>query len=266
MRVSLGEDTLDITMPANRFKGLENEPDDVPIMHSISVNALAHYGEIFGYSDVIDTVEALVRVKETEFEHGGEVVPVDPVSKENAWTQPLALLKHLEQAREDEALAALAEGTEKDPRSPRLRAALRVQAESARLGGEGRNKRAELQASLRWAFGCRDPDRAPTVVRGSGMTADPAPHTAECAVRRRIFSDEERCEIRAVVAPLLELLRRERAEYLHRWTSHESDPLGEAYDPAESEDIMQRLGREFSASSPRHRHNQHPRKGRTNGR
>ena len=87
-------------------------------VRQIAVAALASWSELLGVDDLDEVLDIITHVQDH-----GEPEP-DPVTGENVWTDAYTLLARREQSRETEVIKAREEGTQDDPRSPELRAAM----------------------------------------------------------------------------------------------------------------------------------------------
>lgn len=95
----------------------ESSPDG---LHTrvIPVEAVASWSELLGYDDPLDALEAIIHVQDH-----GEPDP-DPVTGENAWTEPFAALAERETAREASALQVQGHVRAQSLASPALQARL----------------------------------------------------------------------------------------------------------------------------------------------
>lgn len=100
MRVELTQDQDGNDMIACSY----HDDDGVLVEHRILIGTIATWRELLGIDDPVAVVEAYLYVQE----HGEP--PCDPETGRNAWTEPHALLRRREQARNAEAARAEADG------------------------------------------------------------------------------------------------------------------------------------------------------------
>lgn len=87
-------------------------------IREIPLAAIGSYGELLGYSCPWETIDALIKMQDTQ-----EPEP-DPETGENVWTDSFYLLKHRETARDKAYFQAEEEGTAVIPQSPTLRSSM----------------------------------------------------------------------------------------------------------------------------------------------
>lgn len=250
---------------------------------ALSLSAIASIGEILGYTDVIDVIDATAKVVQADV--------IDPETGENFWTEMKEILGFLEQAREDAAVPlvegrkaiqayreALESGAERgtlrrlarklpetpDKRSPELVGALAVYQKIREISGEvpmGECLVAQSQKRLRGLLGLPAPTRPPSSCRGADVTCEVEPSTEG---EGRTMSDDERQQVRdALIACYSDCgpecptdhfeerrteIKQRRRRYCHGLTSHEQDPLEpepeKPKEPPTTDDILARYRQE----------------------
>lgn len=186
--------------------------DGEQIDHFIEMPALATWGELLGYSHPDEVLAAILSA-------GPEPDP-DPETGKNVWTDAYTLLTAREKAREDEAQAAVEQGTRDDPRSPKLRASLAAyNAVHQPINGDecamDRTRRA-----AREALGCPEPS-AKCGALSRGQTYAVASVQSETG---------------SILTPeTLEHLGKVRSHFLHSLTgrTEEDNPIGDTPPPPE---------------------------------
>lgn len=190
--------------------------------HIIAPGAVASWSKLLGYTDVVDTVDAIVHVA-----RNGEP-PVDPATGENCWSEDFIALQFIEEAREAEAFRALVEGRRDDPRSPLLRATLAARA--ANLGAVGavserESLLAQCQSKARFALGVMDPQKVPSSSRRIRMTCEDEPQTDDCPVRERALRPEDRVKVKACLEAVTDAVPPEQEYFCHSLTGNEENPI-----------------------------------------
>lgn len=219
----------------------------------IPIEAISSWSELLGFTDAIDTLEAILRTRVS----GSHLGHVDPVTGENLWTEPYTVVSAIEEAREVEAFRVI-EGVETEARfrearsrrdAPEQLAALRrlrecgwedkrpmqercndaARAELMRLsGGEcdpSQTILAKCQQMARDRMGIPDPECAPSEDRGEVMTCDTTPHVEATRGKRKVLSDEDRRKCAEVLRPHLGEIEKARRRYCHSLTRFPVDPL-----------------------------------------
>lgn len=102
-------------------------------IHHFPLGAIAIWAELLDVTDIIEVVNAIIHK-----DNLGDAED-DDISGENAWTEVFNIKAHLESVRETEAEIAALEGKGSDPRSPKLRSAMKVRDELMKLSGGERN-------------------------------------------------------------------------------------------------------------------------------
>ena len=209
------------------------------------VGAVVGYGELLGYTDAIDALEAGVTYA------SGEV-------QELPCEEQYLIIAEREKAREEEAAkcveektaiaafdTAIREGCTReersrllrrlpetpDPRSAELRGALAARKKMDELSGSSKAEDcilAKAQAEARRKVGCCAPDKkAPTAAgRAMVMSADVEPHSVEEDGARHIFSPEQRRKLRDVLSPVMGEFAQAKKGFLHVLTLRTDDPFG----------------------------------------
>lgn len=191
-------------------------------LHIMNVAAIASWSKLLGYTDVVDTVEAIVHVA-----RNGEP-PACPVTGENAWTEDYLAVGHVESEREREAFQAREEGRRDDPRSPELRATLaarRANLEAVGATSERDSLTARCQQKARLALGVLDPVKPQSSSRRGRITCEEEPQTNDCEVRSRDFCPEDRRKVRECLADHVELIAVAQASFCHQLTPNEENPI-----------------------------------------
>lgn len=250
---------------------------------ALSLSAIASIGEILGYTDAIDIIDATAKVVRADV--------IDPETGENFWTEMREILGFLEQAREDAAMPvvtgreairayreALEAGADKatlrrlarnlpespDRRSPELVGALAVHQRIREISGEvpmGECLVARSQQRLRRLLGLPAPSKPPSSCRGADVTCEVEPSTEG---EGRTMTDEERQQVRdALIAcyedcgpdcPVNHMeerrteIQKRRRKYCHGLTTHERDPLEPEPEkpkaPPTADDVLARYRKE----------------------
>lgn len=224
---------------------------DEGLVHEIDSMALASWSELLGYTDLLDVLEAILRVRE-----GGSEPEPDPVTGENAWTESYAVLRHREQARESEAFRALEEGTRDDPRSPALRGALAARAAVMEpIGAESDHDSllARCRDKARGRMACACPTKVSICARPATMTVEDDEQTVENHGGQALLTKEDRTKAREVLEPFLPEIRRRKARFLHGLTGNPENPLRDdesddslepVEDPGDMETLIDRYRQE----------------------
>lgn len=182
---------------------------------AIHLAALVTWSELLGYTNLVDTlgaiIEAAIEQREPE--------PC-PVTGENAWTATYAALTLRENIREREALRALEEGKAEDPRSPALRAALAVRDQLPR-NAEGRAITDVIRVDTCNTLCLAVPTLKRSAVRGGSVRCSPDRE----ASRPCILSDEERAHAAVLLSGLVPELERIDHAFCHSLTDNAEDPL-----------------------------------------
>ena len=196
-------------------------------IREIPLEAIASYGELLGYADPMEALEAIIHIQDH-----GEPDPC-PETGENVWTDAYTLLSHREEEREKEAVNAKREGTADDPRSPKLRSALAAyNAVHVPIGG-GECVMDRCRREARGRLGIPDA----TVKPGAGSRMAPARLVSRMVsvkpLRETLLED--------AVQSRLDEVTRARTNFLHGLTSMPDNPLEEeeAPGPADTEDPLQ---------------------------
>lgn len=188
--------------------------------HRVDEDAIASWSELLGFSDVIDTLEAIVTVA-----LGAEPDP-DPATGENAWTAGFTMLEHRERARAVEAEKAVEEGTRDDPRSPKLRAA--QAARQAVLGATGAASDREcLLEKVREGSRSGLKVKRPNQARTAGRMSNPTCQTETQADGEGVFTQADREMVRAELAMIADHVGWRRGRFLHALSGAQEDLLYE---------------------------------------
>lgn len=191
------------------------DQDLQPLPHGreFFLSAVAAWSELLGIDDVGETIEAMIHVQDH-----GEPEP-DPETGENVWTDAYTLLTLREQSREQEAIKALEEGTQDDPRSPELRGALAAfnAVHQPIDGGE-----------------CAM-DRCRRVMRDRlGIVKEPTKKTAATSrlVSHKVnVTFDEVPPVKSLLEPMGPEIDFFRREFLHSLTGHDNNPLRDTTPP-----------------------------------
>ena len=232
---------------------LENLEEGVH--HAIHVGAVASWSELLGYADPVETLEAILKVREEELE------PEPDWSRggENVWTDAYTLLRHREQAREAEAFRAREEGTQDDPRSPLLRSTLAAYKAVHEPVGDGECVMDRCRRTARERMGLPEPSRkAGSNSRGKNVATERGKARATERIRAGGRSvgpgakavaeelDPNRLKIREAVDLCEDLIGPSTHRFLHSLTDNEEDPLAEPEPTPDSDeplrDIFQKYG------------------------
>lgn len=205
-------------------------------LYDMPLSAVAHWSEILGYSNAVDTVEVMHNL----------AMNGAPTEAAGAWQETLMVIGHRERAREEEAQKAIEEGLGGDPRSPALRGALAARRAVLGLTGATQDSDSVLlkcQYAARQQLGAPCPDGAPSSLRGQRTLCDPGAHTA---TGESLMCHEDREAIaRVLTAPLdpddqsenparcLDLIQLRREEFCHSQTGNPVDPLAPDPTPIE---------------------------------
>lgn len=253
-------DRIEFQRDGNIAMYLGTDENGVYRGRALSLSAIASIGEILGYTDAIDVIDATAKVVQADV--------IDPETGENFWTEMREILGFLEQAREDAAMPvvtgrdairayreALEAGADKatlrrlarnlpespDRRSPELVGALAVHQRIREISGEvpmGECLVAQSQKRLRGLLGLPAPTRPPSSCRGTEVSCEVAPSTEDAG---RTMSTEERQQVRDALqacypdcgpdCPTDHMeerraeIQKRRRRYCHGLTSHDRDPL-----------------------------------------
>lgn len=204
-------------------------------LYDMPLSAVAHWSEILGYSNAVDTVEVMHNL----------AMNGAPTEATGAWQETLMVIGHRERAREEEAQKAIEEGLGGDPRSPALRGALAARRAVLGLTGATQDSDSILlkcQYAARQQLGAPCPDSAPSSLRGQRTLCDPEPNTNGGGLMGR----SEREAIASVLAaPMdprsqsesaprhLDLIQLRREEFCHSQTGNPVDPLAPDPTPIE---------------------------------
>lgn len=182
-----------------------------PIEHGIPLAAIAAWRELLGIDDPVGVVEAILHVGKH-----GEPEP-DPVTGENAWTEPYGLLQERERVREDEAFRA-----EKETADPALIVKRSEKAAHAAVHVPDSTGESRLDKCRR---GARERLGIPAATKNPGVETRRQPPGIPDATASKV------AELLAdKTGELLVCTRR----FLHGLTEHEPDPLTD--DPGADDD------------------------------
>lgn len=188
--------------------------------HRVDEDAVASWSELLGFSDVIDTLEAIVTVRVY-----GEPEP-DPTTGENAWTAGFTILEHRERARSAEAEKAVAEGRRDDPRSPKLRAALAARKAVMDATRATRDRECLLE-KVRGGSRSGLKGKRPKKARTAGRISNPTCETETQTDGEGIFTQADRELIHVELAMLADHIGWRRGRFLHDLSGAEKDLLYE---------------------------------------
>lgn len=228
----------------------EDGGDDFAVIDVIELGSIPIYAELLGMTDAIDVVDAMIHKASTERE--AEEVE-SGLSPENDWTEIYRVKEHLEKVRRDEAVKAMQEGRADDPRSPRLRAAMRVRAELLSMTGcesSGDSLLAKCQNAVRQRLGIPSPERpVVSAVRDASITCEETPCTVDEPGCGRELCDEDRKALRGLLEPCQPWFKQVRSRFNHMLTGATDDPFSDEYEqperkrePVTFESVLNRYG------------------------
>lgn len=203
--VDQGEECLSIKTTMVTEDGLEH-----PHYFDVPSSVIASWSELLGIDDLTEVLEAILEAEDSE---------PDPVTGENNWTDTYMLLTYREQKREQEAKAALLEGTADDPRSPVLRASLAAYQSVHVPVDDGECAMDRCRRGLRERLKLpKEPSRK------AGMMTRGRKHNP--AISR---SNDPRVE--EVLGSLKERIEFQRRNFLHSLTGESENPLRDTTPP-----------------------------------
>lgn len=200
--------------------------DDLVIVESpthdrtIPLAAIAARRELLGYDDLMECVEATIYLQDH-----GEPEP-DPVTRQNAWTEPYQLLRVREEAREDEARRARQDCCTEDVVVERANKAAYDAVHVPMDDGECAMDR--CRRTVRGKLGLPDP------TKNSGADTrskrPPAPQRRPEALRS-IRPSGGKAEVGDLIAGQAAYLHASTRWFLHQLTGNETDPLEDMENP-----------------------------------
>lgn len=191
--------------------------EEISVLHDIHLDALASWSELLGYTNIVDTVEAI---------HSHSIQADEDEVGTSHWEEPMLVLRRREMAREAAAFEAKRRGARDDPRSPLLQATLAARAAVLELNGSTKESDSVLskcQRASRAGLNLPDVDAPASAVRGGRTTCEPE---RNCSSRGRVFSDGDREKLDKLLAPRVKELKERRARFCHSLTGNVEDPLG----------------------------------------
>lgn len=204
--------------------------DEEGSTHVIPGEALAIHGELLGFTDVVDTIDAILSVIKRQPDD------LDPATGENAFTSSFTVLEHREKARNEEVRCALADGKCGDPRSPKLRgaaAARKAVMEPVGATGDADSLVERVRGEGRGRLGVRRPRKKSCTGRLANPTCSAEPQTEDGA--SDVLNAEDRAQLAAALAEYVEEIGQGQAAFLVALSGDGTDPL-DVTAPAELED------------------------------
>lgn len=184
---------------------------------AIPIQAVASWSERLGYTDAVDTIDAICHFRWEETEP-----KTDPITGENYLSEEFVVQKHIEGVREAEAMKAVEEGTADDPRSPRLRSALALN----KVCSKDKEILNMAKKKVRQKLRVPEPSQeSPVLSRIESMTCETSACTLDTKGCEREFCSEDREKIAQAVHPHMDEIIRGRRGFLHAHTDFEKDPL-----------------------------------------